>query len=274
MQLRKKFSYGLTLIELIVVVAILAVLATIVLPKLDGLQGNANHAVGANSVADTGRYIQTYRATKQRFPDGWDSLTDGTALYPANNPGNTTSSGTPPYGKGLHATFFGTTGKFTSGTLTATDVAGLNALGIYTVYHATPALAATKRPGDMFTTEAALAEGPCAIVNAASSSGQNIINHFYRDNAKKGTTAQFYDASGNVLTGRKLVALGFGPMNKLIGTLMLEAPSYSNIDQSLVYNRNLALFEVGGSKALFKGVVAADGDLQDDLSTYINRDIQ
>jgi len=270
----KKSRLGLTLVELVVVIAILAVLATIVLPKLDGLQGNANHAVGANSVADTARYIQTYRTVKQRYPDGWDSLTDGTNLYPANNPGNTTSSGTPPYGKGLHATFYGSTGKFTAGTLTADDVTGLKAIGIYTVYHANPALAATKRPGDMFTIETALAEGACAIVNTGSSAGRNIINHVYRDNAKKSTDGQFYDTSGNTLTGRKLVALGFGPMNKLIGTMMLEAPSYSNIDQSLVYNRNLALFEVGGSKALFKGVVAADGDLQDDLTTYINRDIQ
>jgi prepilin-type N-terminal cleavage/methylation domain-containing protein len=249
---------GLTLIELVVVVAILAVLAMIVVPKLDGLQNNANHAAAANSVSDLGRYIQTYRTTKQRFPDGWDSLTDGSALWQAANPGTNT--------KGLHSAFY-TGGKFTGGTLTAADVAGLNAVGIYTVYNVTASLVAGKRPADVFTTPATMADGtPVAVVNGATSAGRNIIDRVYRDNQKPGGT------SGAIPNGNKLIALGFGPLNKLVGTLMLEAPSYANVDSSLIYNRHLALFEVGGSKAIFKGVVAADGDLLDDLTTYINRD--
>jgi hypothetical protein len=159
--------------------------------------------------------------------------------------------------------------------LTAEEVDSLKALGIYTVYRATASTSVIKdkRAGDMFIVETPIAAGTFAVVNASTDSGKKIINHFYRDNEKKNTTGLFYDNTGTAVT-RKLVALGFGPMNKLIGTLMLEAPAYANIDQTLVYNRNLALFEVGGSKALFKGVVAADGDLQDDLTTYINRDIQ
>ena len=40
---------GFTLVELLLVVAILAILTALVLPKLDGLQSNANHGVGAAS---------------------------------------------------------------------------------------------------------------------------------------------------------------------------------------------------------------------------------
>ena len=95
-----------------------------------------------------------------------------------------------------------------------------------------------------------------------------------RENTKKNTNGLIYDASGAVASGRKLLVLGLGPMNDIVGKLTQEAPSYANVDSSLVYNRNLVLFEVGGSKAVFKGVVASDGDLLDDLTTYMNRDIQ
>jgi len=266
-------SRGLTLIELIVVVAILAVLAMIIIPKLDGLTNNANHAAASASVSDTGRYIQTWKAMKTTtFPDGWDSLTDGTNVWNTVDVANKT--------KGLHATFAGgTTGKFVASTLSTADVNGLIAIGVATLYDVDTA--STKRPGDMFTVRRVLSSGgsgslPAVIVNAGSSAGLNIINHFYRENAKFGTSGIFYDAAGKPLAAnsRKLLVLGLGPMNDIVGKLTQEAPAYANVDSSLVYNRNLALFEVGGSKAVFKGVVAADGDLLDDLTTYMNRDIQ
>lgn len=248
---------GLTLIELVVVIAILAVLAMIVVPKLDGLQNNANHAAAANSVSDLGRYIQTYRTTKQRFPDGWDSLASGTSLWQVADLGAKT--------KGLHPTAFASGGKFAEYKLTGADVAGLKAVGITTLYKANTTLT-SKRPGDMFTDGTANnIASDAAVAKVISTS---IIDHVYRANLKTGGT------SGAVPSDRTLIALGFGPQNELVGSLMLEAPSYANVDSSLIYNRHLALFEVGGSKALFKGVVAADGDLLDDLTTYINRDIQ
>ena len=270
----KKFrSRGLTLVELIVVVAIVAVLTMIIVPKLDGLRNNANHAAAAASVSDSTRYIQTWMSMKTNlYPDGWDSLTDGSAMWPAANVATKT--------KGLHTTFV--SGKFCAGTLETADIAGLRAIGIGTMYDVNASLSG-KRPGDMFVTKRLLSSStgtggtgtvPAVFVNASSSSGINIINHFYRENAKNNTSGSFYDASGAVVTGRKLLALGLGPMNDIVGKLTMEAPSYANVDSSLIYNRNIALFEVGGSKAVFKGVVAADGDLLDDLTNYMNRDIQ
>ena len=254
---------GMTLIELVVVVAILAVLALIVIPKLDGLQGNANHAVGATSASDTARYIQTYRTMKQRFPDGWDSLMDSSGMWNSWNPGTKT--------KGLHNQLGGSTGKLAEYTLTANEVGSLNNAGIYTLYNVDTTLT-NKRPSDMFTLSTPIAAGSkVAVVNSGSSGGINIINHIYRQNLSSGGT------SGALPTGKVLVALGFGAQNGLIGSLMLEAPMYPNVDTSLVYGRNLALFEVSTTsattRAIFKGVVAADGDLLDDLSTYMSKDI-
>jgi general secretion pathway protein G len=271
----KKQSRGLTLIELIVVVAILAVLAMIVLPKLDGVQSNANHAVGANSAADTARYIQTYRTMKQRFPDGWDSLMSSTnpaSFYAKSNPGNTTSGGTPPYGKGLHLQLEGN--KLTTYQLVATDVESLNLAGIYTLYHAVTPTSSSIRPSDMFTSEDSISSGDTvAIVNASTAAGRKIIDSIYRENRKVG------GVSGTLPAGKQLVVFGFGPLNKLVGSMMQEAPYYPNVDTSLVYGRNLVVFEVGTSgssaaRAIFRTVMGSDGDLQDDLTTYINRDVQ
>lgn len=270
----KKQRLGLTLIELIVVVAILAVLAMIVLPKLDGLQSNANHAASAASVADTGRYLQTFTTMKKRFPDGWDSLTSGGSLLPAATPSVTTATGTPPYGKGLHSQLVtGTNAKLATFTLTADEVTALTATGveIKTLYNWTTPTSLSQRSGDLFTTSAPVAEGSVvAIVNSGSVAGRKIIDRVYRDNLKTGGT------SGNVAGGttRKLMALGLGPNNEMIGKLMMEAPQYANIDAQAVYSRNLVLFEIGGTgKPIFKAVIAADGDLLDDLTTHMSKEL-
>lgn len=260
----KKHRLGLTLIELVVVVAILAVLTMMIVPKLDGLRNNTNHAAAASSVSDSNRYIQTWTAMKTTsFPDGWDSLTDGTAMWAPASVATKT--------KGLHSTFNAASGKFKQDTLSADDVTGLSNIGIVTVYDVTAALASSKRPGDMFTTQRTLTGTPVGVfVNSATDAGKNIIDRIYRANQKTG------GVSGTIPGGRRLLALGLGPMNEMIGKLTMEAPAYANVDSSLIYNRNIALFEVGAgaSKAIFRGFVASDGDLLDDLTTYMNRDVQ
>jgi Tfp pilus assembly protein PilE len=263
----KKQRLGLTLIELVVVVGILAVLTMLIVPKLDGLRNNVNHAAAASSVSDSARYIQTWTAMKTTsYPDGWDSLTDGTTMWaPASTATKT---------KGLHSTFNGTSGKFMQAALTAADVDGLKAIGIETVYDVTAALASSKRPGDMFTTRRVLTGTPNGVfVNSGTAAGINIIDRIYRANQKVGDTP---GTPGAIPGGRRLLALGLGPMNDMIGKLTVEAPAYANVDSSLIYNRNIALFEVGtgASKAIFRGFVASDGDLLDDLTTYMNRDVQ
>jgi prepilin-type N-terminal cleavage/methylation domain-containing protein len=268
----KKQRLGLTLIELIVVVAILAILAMIVLPKLDGLQNNANHAAAAASVADTGKYLQTFWTMKKRYPDGWDSLIDGTSLVAAANPG-ASASGTAPFGKGLHIGLVsGTNAKLATAQLTANEVEALQKVGINTLYNWTAPDDKAQRPNDRFLTTVPMTGTPTvAVINSTSTAGKKIIDRIYRENQKSPATL-----SGNVAGGttKKLLALGLGPQNEMIGKLMMEAPQYANIDASIVYGRNLVLFEIGGSdKPIFKAVIAADGDLLDDLTTYMSKDL-
>jgi prepilin-type N-terminal cleavage/methylation domain-containing protein len=269
---RKDMKRGFTLIELLVVVAVIAILTALVLPKLDGVQAQANHAVGAGSANDLGRYIQIYKAQKNRLPDGWDLLTNeaNNALWAPANPATNTH--------GLHNNVSGTNVKFTLGAaLVQGEVNALNSAGIYTGYGLSPDAAfapntsvAKPRPGDRYRVTTPLAVGQVVCVpNPATSGGAKIIDHIYRDNLKTGGT------SGALPTGKRLIAFGFGPHNALVGKSMLEVPYYPNVDPTLVYNRNLVIFEVGTSgRAVFKAVVAADGDLLDDMAADISKDPQ
>lgn len=275
----RSLRHGLTLLELIVVVAILAVLAMVILPKLDGLQGVANHAVGASSATDAAKFIQVYRTQKLAYPDGWDSLTDGTALWRAGYTATKTTGLHPQLNTGSNA-------KLANYKLTPTDVSSLTSAGIMTLYNVSGTHSSNSaRPSDAFITRAELAvtstdsssgttNFAVAIVNESSAAGMKIIDRVYRDNIAKGTNGKFYDSKSEQVTGRHLLAVGLGPQNAMIGKLMLEAGYYPNVDLTYVYGRNLALFEIGGSRAIFKGMVGADGDLLDDLTTYVSRDVQ
>ncbi|HZE97523.1 MAG TPA: type II secretion system protein [Planctomycetota bacterium] len=259
---------GFTLIELIVVLGILSIFVAMVLPKLDGLQSNANHAVGAASANDLGRYIQIYKATKNRLPDGYDSLIDPDTddLWAPFNPGTT-----PPT-PGLHTALSGATHKLVKTTLAAGEVAALNSAGIYTLYDLSPG---TVRPGDRFNTPVVIAvDTPVATLDPVN--GKKIINHIYRDNLK-------LDADGNAIpgndgkipTGKRLIAFGFGPHNAMVGKTMVETPAYPNVDPTLTYNRNIVIFEVGTTgRAVIKAVVGTDGDLLDDMATDLFKDVQ
>jgi prepilin-type N-terminal cleavage/methylation domain-containing protein len=260
-------SRGFTLIELLVVVAIIAILTALVLPKLDGVQSQANHAVGAGSANDLGRFIQIYKAQKNRLPDGYDSLMDatGTALWAPANP-----STTPPT-PGLHTNVSGTGVKFTLGSaLVQGEVNALNSAGIYTLYGLQDP--STARPGDRYRVVTPIAVGqPVCIPDPSTSGGKKIIDHIYRDNLKSTGT------SGALPTNpaKRLVVFGFGPHNVMVGKSMLEVPYYPNVDPTLVYNRNLVIFEVGFTgRAVFKAVVAADGDLLDDMAADLSKDPQ
>jgi hypothetical protein len=126
----------------------------------------------------------------------------------------------------------------------------------------------------MFTLPNAISSSTTvAIVNPSSSGGQKIIDHVYRDNqVNTGNT-------GVVPGGGKLVAFGLGSHNEMIGKTLMEVPTYANVDSTLVYNRNLVLFEVGpgasgsSTKVTFRGVLGADGDLIDDMASSMNKDI-
>jgi type IV pilus assembly protein PilA len=271
MKFRTTAKRGLTLIELVIVMAILGVLAAMLLPKFEGLTNAANEAAAASSAVDAAKLIGQYKAVKTVYPDRWDSLTDGSALWTAGSVATTT--------KGLNSELTGsgsTTDKIIQGTLSSTQVAALQKAGIVNVLNLnTASVSSSLRPGDLFTVVAPISTStPIAIVNSASTGGKKIIDHIYRGNLLTGTTTASQGVSGTInpsSTGAadpntQLVVFGLGPQNALIPNSMLEAPTYGNAEAQYIYNRLLVVFEVTASKATFKAILGADGDTLDDMS--------
>lgn len=259
----KRNKRGLTLIELVVVVVILGVLAAMLLPKFEGLQSAAGHVAAGSSVTDTAKTIGMYKASKTVYPDGWDSLTDGSAMWTAGNVGTQT--------KGLHAQLVdSSTGKLALGTaLTAAQVTALNNAGITTLYNLTAS--STGRPGDMFTTATPISTSTkFAVINSGTANGKKIIDRIYRHNQLAGTGVS--GAIGSTIANpagdpsAQLLVVGLGPQNALIPNSILEAPTYGNANATYIYNRLLVVFELTASKVTFKAVLASDGDMLDDLN--------
>jgi hypothetical protein len=237
------------------VLAILVILAGLVVGKLDLLDMKANKGVAASNIVGVARYIQMYRINTTTYPDGWDSLLSGTALWAPGAPGGAAGldpqlTGGPPTGSPV---------KLTTTTLTedATThhIRSLARLGITTVYD----LDATSGdvPGSRFTVARTLADGATvATINVADGDGLNIVRNIYP--ASPPVTG--------VPAGKKLVVVGLGPLNKLIGNtnqaLLMDAPFYANTNQAQYYNRFLAVFEISdsGSRAKLVAVLGADGD--------------
>ena len=61
---------------------------------------------------------------------------------------------------------------------------------------------------------------------------------------------------------------GVGPLNSLIPNSMMEAPTYGQANATYVYNRLIVIFQLTRRPAVstYKGCVASDGDLLDDIS--------
>ncbi len=260
-----KSRVGLTLIELVVVMAVLGVLAAMLLPKFEGLQNAANHTATGSSISDLNRLIGVYKTSKTVYPDKWDSLMDnsGTALWTAGNAGSQV--------KGLHTQLVtGTTAKLTTATLTDAEALGLQSAGINTLYNVAATVATATRAGDAFNAPATLSSGmTVAIINTASDNGKKIIDRFYRQNGVTGGVSGTVNGSN---TNNKLAVFGVGPLNSLIPNSMMEAPTYGNANATYVYNRLLVVFQLstsassGTTSVTYKGSLAADGDLLDDLT--------
>lgn len=77
---RKRSSYGLTLLELVIVMAILVALAAILVPLLPEFLGKANQAATATNLGEMDKWVPTFRATYGRYPNYFDSMLDSTGV--------------------------------------------------------------------------------------------------------------------------------------------------------------------------------------------------
>ncbi len=276
MKFRTAAKRGLTLIELVVVMAILGVLAAVLLPKFDGLQKAADHVAAATSTTDAAKLIQSYYVAKNYYPNYWDSLLNGSALWNAGSVGAATL--------GLDAELTGsgtTTDKIVLGpALQANQVTAFSNVGITQVLTVnTSSTSGVSRPGDMFLTPTAIATGlTLATINTQSTGGIKIINHIYRSNLQTGSTLSGTINPTGTAGDTQLIVFGLGPQNSLVGNSMIEPPTYGEVNAQYIYNRLLVVFELTGfssstasSSVTFKAVLGADGDLLDDMAASMQK---
>jgi len=262
---------GFTLLELVVVIGILAILTGLLLPKFDVFKLKANKAVAASNMTDISRIIQTYYVQNSVYPDNWDSLLAGTALWSA---ATSTDVGLEPQLTGSPGSANPT--KLITTTLDDGDARSLQRIGINNVYDLTGT--PTEKPNDQFTTtRAIISGGTFATLNIGAPGAPGgdedanaIVAHIY----PALQPAVVDNANGpEVPAGKKLIVLGFGSRNSAVGNIVMEVPFYPNTDVTKYYSRFLAVFEVGGgSRAELKAVLGADGDpIFDEMGDFFER---
>jgi prepilin-type N-terminal cleavage/methylation domain-containing protein len=229
---------GLTLIELVVVLAILVGLAGLIVPRLDFLKNQTDHAAAAATSADLAKMLQTQKTSSGAYPS-LDLLIDesGAAYSKVWNVGSLPIKAT---------TLTTTAGERWYGSL----LEGGLKLGYQQVSTATNASSSTgtAAPVDLIT---AAAGGSLTVAEVDPASTQPYVGAIYR--------AVFPDTAGTPPAGVKLIAMGIGSRNGMVGNVMTSTPiEAQGDDPTQVYCRYIAIFAIyqnGTKPAQLKMVV-------------------
>jgi len=248
---------GLTLIELVVVIAILAVLAAMVVPRLDFLKTQSEHASSASTQADLGAMIQTFKASSGYYPtldllvddsgtlySKLQSQTTGAFLEPWTVP----AAGGPPNGSWYRSI---TEGGFRNGyrhstTATNASSSGTAPADIFNqAATGSLVLATIKSTGgdaSQLGNAIRMAIYPGIATYVPGSDGPDNLPGTTDDVAATTTTT----GAGEVPADKKLVVMGIGPRTSLLSKVMVSAPTSAMTvdDAAATYCRYLAVFEV------------------------------
>lgn len=251
--MKKTVKKGFTLIELVVVLAIIAALAGLVIPQVAMLGRTTDMAASASSQKELANNIQLFFVLQKRYPQGFDSLLDGTgALYATDNPDSTLQTrGLPAAGAdgtSLNAQLTATTLVNTAG---VTEwVRSFTRAGFEYVYDHDTALinsnnsATIRRPTTgVFSSTATM---PIAEVT-----GTALIAKLSPNNLLP---------VGTLPANERLVAVGIGPRNSALSKTILNSPIYPGAD-GRYYGRFIAVFKIyaNGERATLVGVIDSYG---------------
>lgn len=243
-----------TLIELVVVLIIIATIAGLVLPNVGSIGRSSDMAASASSQRELASNLQLYFALQKRFPEGLDSLLVGdgsttpTAIYTASS--DNTATGTPTTNANLQvaglpvSTGGGASPNTQMTVATLTNTSGVNEEGRsfarcgfeYVYDHAYTALNSND------STAASVQRLVTNTTTVASvTPATTLFNRLLPNGLPAGAT--------------RLVALGIGGRNAMIGKTNSSAPIYPGCD-GLYYGRFIAYFILyrSGERATLAGV--------------------
>lgn len=226
---------GLTLIELVVVMAILAALAALIIPRLDFLKAQADHATAASNTGDLATLIQTYKTSNSngKYPT-LDLLVDetGAAITSIYSGGGAPIAASTIPGPASGANWY------------RSMLEGGLAYGI--THSSTSTDASNSGSGALvdLVSEAAAGVLKVAELQNAGYYAPAVFKAIFpaRIDSATGTS---YTAGQYDNTKVKLIAMGIGPNNSMIGNVMEHAPLETDTDvSSSTYCRYIAIFAI------------------------------
>lgn len=264
---------ALTLIELVVVLVVLSVLAALIVPRLSGVQSQANSAAGASVIADVNRAASLFENRYGSAPTGNDGLllsNSSSAFYDKLHPNlqTTISATSNPLLPILYPV-----------TLNATQAASLKAAGITSAHYNDDSTGknATGMPSDSGVNWGSVAEG------------KNVAGLYIPLNT--GTTVA-WTSHGSTFPDRAFnlnpfnagktdtfVVFGVGQPGSLRGATLIESPIVQSADPTKYYARVLLVYRIPGTgtttsfPAQYVGAFGPDGtSINDNVRSFNNAD--
>lgn len=262
---RRRRRDGFTLIELVVVMIIIATIAGFVIPQIGMLGRSSDMAATAKTQSDLASNIQLFFTLQKRYPQGFDSLLDGSgSLYSSDTTNGDTQTRGLPYsgadGTRLQA-------QLTAGVLTNTTNAdylrSFTRSGFDWVYdHDTTTLNSNN--------SAITFRGLVADANGTGNAAPSSINVA----ELTGTALLAKLVPQGLRAGERVVALGIGPRNSAISKTLTNSPTYPGADGKY-YARFIAYFKVyaTGERATLVGVSDSYGRTPDYSQQQFNESL-
>jgi hypothetical protein len=234
----------LTLIELVVVLTILVALGGLIVPMLPNFLARTHFAKCSTTIPEINKLWITSFTGDVTYPDGYDSLTDGTALFAALPGGNAG-------------------GQVAFGTVGAGETAGLAAVGVTTVFDHTVAAPANATL-DGVPNYALAAGRPIAGGGAFLTDGTGILTS---DGATPAPPRAAWALSLGVdveryAPGTRFLVMGIGNGCTAVGPkgLMAEAPTHFGGEDVMnpvaTYQRYCVIFAVNEAEETAEFVCA------------------
>lgn len=265
---RRASRLGFTLIELVVVIIIIATIAGFVIPQIGMLGRTSDMAATAKTQADIASNIQLYFTLQKRYPQGLDSLLDGSgALYAP--PGASVTEATQVYGMPVN----GAGSAWLGG-----DAAGSNAAQLSVAALTGDTLKSLTRSGFDY-----VYDHSTSVVNSNNSA--TAQRYLIANGATAApTSVNVAEVTGAVLLGRlvpqglasteRVIAMGVGPKNAAISKTLTNSPIYPGCDGKY-YGRYIVYFKVysSGERATLVGVSDSYGRTPDYSQQQFNESL-
>jgi prepilin-type N-terminal cleavage/methylation domain-containing protein len=256
---------GFTLIELVVVLIIIATIAGFVIPQVGMLGRTTDMAATAKTQSDIASNVQLFFTLQKRYPQGLDSLVDGSgALYSSDTANGDTQTRGLPY-SGADGTRLQS--QLTPGVLTtATGAEYLRSFtrsGFDWVYdHDTTVINANN--------SAVTFRGLVADANGTGNSAPASVNVA----ELTGTALLAKLVPQGLKAGERVIALGVGPRNTAISKTLTNSPIYPGCDGKY-YGRFIVYFKVyaSGERATLVGTSDSYGRTPDYSQQQFNESL-